>query len=177
MVSVLADKHNRFIADAKNMNHPHRLITLRHYDLRTTQHGRLKVRTSEQELALKQKKQQERVVVYRKLMARIADKRQRDEYDDDMMEMTGQILAVSPDISTLWNVRRECLLRQQKECATTDRFRRDLEFTLLGLQSNPKSYCAWHHRRWCLETMAEPDWKLELLQCTQFLAKDERNCE
>lgn len=142
-----------------------------------SQHGRLKVRTTEQELALKRQKQQTRVVAYRAAMERIAAKRALHEYDKEMLAITGEVLAASPDISTLWNVRRECLLRLREADASTDAFRRDLEFTLLGLQSNPKSYCAWHHRRWCLETCAEPDWKHELELCTRFLKLDERNCE
>lgn len=110
-------------------------------------------------------------------MQLIRTKRDADEYDAEMLTVTGELLAASPDINTLWNVRRECLLRLQRADPATDAFRRDLEFTLVGLQSNPKSYCAWHHRRWCLETCAEPDWTHELELCTKFLKLDERNCE
>lgn len=110
-------------------------------------------------------------------MQRIHAKRAASEYDAEMLELTGAILGASPDIATLWNVRRECLLRLQRADPQTPAFRRDLEFTLVGLQANPKSYCAWHHRRWCLETGAEPDWAHELELCTKYLQLDERNCE
>lgn len=109
-------------------------------------------------------------------MSAIAIKREANEYDQQLMDMTGDVLAANPDINTLWNVRRECLLRMQQADPQTEAFRRDLEFTLLGLQANPKSYCAWHHRRWCLETCAQPDWKHELDLCTRYLKLDERNC-
>lgn len=128
-------------------------------------------------MALKRQKQQKRVVAYRAAMKLIRTKLDAAEYDDEMLAVTGELLAASPDIFTLWNVRRECLLRQQSADPETKAFRRDLEFTLVGLQSNPKSYCAWHHRRWCLETCAKPDWSHELDLCTKFLKLDERNCE
>ncbi|KAF2356791.1 Protein prenyltransferase alpha subunit [Trinorchestia longiramus] len=51
------------------------------------------------------------------------------------------------------------------------------------LQTNPKSYGAWHHRLWLMEQLctaasaeqARTAWKEELALCTLFLTKDERN--
>ena len=40
------------------------------------------------------------------LFAYILLQRQNNELDADMLSLTGEILAVNPDFSTLWNIRR-----------------------------------------------------------------------
>ncbi len=47
--------------------------------------------------------------------------------------------------------------------------------TLNCLGKNPKSYGAWHHRAWCLQRMASPDWDKEISLCDMCLKQDERN--
>jgi geranylgeranyl transferase type-2 subunit alpha len=44
-------------------------------------------------------------------------------------------------------------------------------------QLNPKSYWIFNHRRWCLETMQNPDWNKELQLIGKFLELDARNCK
>lgn len=52
---------------------------------------------------------------------------------------------------------------------------KELELSQHCLQSNPKSYGAWHHRGWCLTRMAKPNWRREIDLCDQYLTLDERN--
>jgi uncharacterized membrane protein YkoI len=33
----------------------------------------------------------------------------QDEYDEEIMELTGELLTKNPDIYTLWNIRREAI--------------------------------------------------------------------
>lgn len=47
---------------------------------------------------------------YKAAMGRIHQKRTAKEMDQEMMTLSGQILERNPDVSTLWNIRKECLL-------------------------------------------------------------------
>lgn len=75
-------------------------------------HGRLKVRTTEEERERKKKEQVLKMRAYRAAMTRIQKKRSAGELDDELLGLTVQILQRNPDISTLWNIRRECVLKR-----------------------------------------------------------------
>lgn len=116
---------------------------------------------------------------YRAAMSKIIQKRAANEYDDELMKLTAGILTRNPDVYTLWNIRREFLLKL-KENTPDDvqaTYTKELQLTETCLQANPKSYCAWHHRCWILENITEPDWQHEVSLCTKYLRLDERNCE
>ena len=55
----------------------------------------------------------------------------------------------------------------------------ELALIVRSLHRNPKSYCAFFHREWCIKTLDPHNeyvsLKNELLLCTQFLSKDARN--
>lgn len=139
-------------------------------------HGRLKVRTSAEEAARKQKEREQKAKAFRAGMGRILMKKVTDELDDEMMQLTGKILSANPDVATLWNLRRRCILKlAEAEPENQKQFDDDLRFTEMCLQVNPKSYCAWHHRCWCLENCPSPDWQKEVDLCTKYLKLDERN--
>lgn len=139
-------------------------------------HGRLKVRTSAEEAARKQKEREQKAKAFRAGMGRILMKKVTGELDDEMMQLTGKILSANPDVATLWNLRRRCLLKYaENENEMQKLFEDDLRFTEMCLQVNPKSYCAWHHRCWCLENCPAPDWNKEVDLCTKYLKLDERN--
>lgn len=148
------------------------------------QHGRLKVRTSAEEAARKKKEQEQKVKLYRAGMKQILEKRVAQQYDDEMMSLTTAILGKNPDISTLWNIRRDCILLQLKDADNIggddklkQTFQKDLDFTEHCLLVNPKSYCVWHHRCWILENSPQPNWTGEVDVCTKYLKLDERNCK
>lgn len=112
-------------------------------------------------------------------MDRILAKRaESTEFDAEMMQLTAGVLQRNPDVSTLWNIRRECLLKLKESDADNvqEVFDKDLSLTRTCLEVNPKSYCAWHHRCWILENTIEPNWQREVNICTEYLKKDERNC-
>lgn len=111
-------------------------------------------------------------------MGRILEKKEAAEYDEEMMELLSSILIRNPDISTLWNIRRNCLLKlkEQEGVDIQNEFERDLIFAEQSLHANPKSYCAWHHRCWLLANSPAPNWEHEVSLCTKYLKMDERNC-
>lgn len=78
-------------------------------------HGRVKVRTTEEERERKKKEQVLKMRAYRAAMTRIQKKRSAGELDDELLSLTVQILQRNPDISTLWNIRRECVLKRIAE--------------------------------------------------------------
>lgn len=140
-------------------------------------HGRLKVRTSAEEGIRKKKEQDLKAKAYRNGTDKIFALRKSGELDQNLLDLTAKILSVNPDCSTFWNIRRECLIKMTAEVHDQHLFERDLGFTELCLQVQPKSYSAWHHRQWILENSPNPDWDSELRLCTTYLKKDERNCK
>lgn len=143
-------------------------------------HGRLKVRTSAEEAIRKKKEQDLKAKAYRNGMDKIIALRSCDDSASrrKLLEITGKILSVNPDISTLWNIRRECILKMTAgDEPDVSLFEKDLGFTELCLQIQPKSYGAWHHRVWILEHSPSPDWDREVNICTAYLKRDERNCK
>lgn len=147
--------------------------------MRTIQHGRLKVRTTEEEAQRKRNEQALKVKAYRAAMTKITEKRATEQYDVELMQLTASVLTRNPDVFTLWNIRREYLLRLKadKPDDVQEVYTKDLHLTEQCLQVNPKSYCAWHQRCWILENITEPDWDHEVKLCTKYLRLDERNCE
>lgn len=137
------------------------------------------MRTTEEEAERKRKEQQLKVKAYRSAMTKIIAKRAAEEYDSELMQLTGGVLSRNPDVFTLWNIRREFLLKLKVENPdeVTASFEKDLHLTETCLQVNPKSYCAWHHRSWILENSPEPNWEREVNLCTKYLRMDERNCK
>ncbi|XP_065364443.1 geranylgeranyl transferase type-2 subunit alpha [Calliphora vicina] len=157
-------------------------------------HGRLKVRTTEEERERKKKEQALKVKAYKAAMGKIMSKRKNLEYDDEMLMYTTPILQRNPDVSTLWNIRRECILAKvnklkEEEKKTVDEeevkgdnvqdiqkvFETEIYLTEQCLLVNPKSYNIWHHRMWLLEQAPQANWQREVLLCNKYLKMDERN--
>lgn len=144
------------------------------------QHGRLKVRTTEEEQQQKKLKQEAKLKQYLPCLEKIFSKRKANELDSDLIVLTGSILCQNPDFYTLWNVRKECFvaaLHSPGDRDLEDMFNRDLDFTEACLRVNPKSYGAWHHRCWLLENHPKADYQKEVALCTRYLKLDERNCK
>jgi len=140
-------------------------------------HGRLKIKTTAQQDAEKQVERKAKLGAYRKAMSAILARREEGKKDTQQLMMTSQVLQANPDIHTLWNIRRECVLFMALESAPEkDKlWSKEVELTQQCLMSNPKSYGAWHHRSYSLDQMTCPPWEKELALCDRFLSMDERN--
>ncbi|XP_071885865.1 geranylgeranyl transferase type-2 subunit alpha isoform X2 [Anas platyrhynchos] len=129
-------------------------------------HGRLKLRPPD---AARRKQREEKLRRYRVAMATLIDKRGRGELDAEVVELTGAVLAANPDVGTCWNLRRRAL-----ELLGGDWVPGELAFVGGCLGVNPKSYGAWHHRRWVLRH-APPDPAAQRAFCARLLEADPRN--
>ncbi|CAH1108505.1 unnamed protein product [Psylliodes chrysocephalus] len=147
-------------------------------------HGRLKVRTSEEQKALKQKEQQKKLLAYHMGMEKILSTRKKDSYDLESLQISASILSSNPDVYTLWNYRKEVILMKIEESKQDELegeeklisfLESEIKFTEQCLPENPKSYGAWHHRYWVLLNHPKPNWTNEFALCTKYLTKDDRN--
>lgn len=145
-------------------------------------HGRLKVKSSEQQEAERKAERAAKCAAYQKAMGNILDRRESggggDDDDQAQLKMTAGVLLGNADITVLWNIRKEVILRMEASAGVAEmkaHFKGELSLTKQCLVTNPKSYGAWYHRCWCLRRMSDPDWATEINLCNGYLDKDERN--
>lgn len=140
-------------------------------------HGRVKVKTTAEQEEEKRKEREKKLKIYKAASRQIIEKRRSGELDDELLQMTGQVLQSNPDDSTLWNIRREVFGKYFDEGSkhTAEDGAGELMLTEMALQKNPKSYGAWSHRAWAMDAFPNMDWDRELRLCNLFLEQDERN--
>ncbi|XP_057371450.1 geranylgeranyl transferase type-2 subunit alpha-like [Daphnia carinata] len=140
-------------------------------------HGRLKVRTTAEQQEIKAKERAKKLAVYKAAMDRIFCKRKSGELDDEILKITGQVLTENPDISTLWNIRKETILKIKDTMPDlVDNYvSKELLLTEQCIRVNPKSYNSWFHRNWVLDKGSKVDFQAELALCDKCLELDERN--
>ncbi|CAK9801482.1 Geranylgeranyl transferase type-2 subunit alpha [Anthophora quadrimaculata] len=139
-------------------------------------HGRVKVRTTAEQEAIKNKEKVEKLARYKAGMSIVFEKRRNNVYDDELMTVSGRILLQNPDIYTLWNIRREAFINNEGDEDLLKKFyQNELTFTENCLQKNPKSYWVWYQRMWIMNHLEDCDWKRELMLCSKCLNLDERN--
>lgn len=141
-------------------------------------HGRLRVKTTEQQEAEKAVERQKKLAKYNAGVTLLFKKREDGVHDEETALQLSQILAVNPDFYTLWNYRRQIFLHWKAEKSAEylqEMMKSDLQFSEQCLRVNPKSYCAWHHRCWLMENMPSPDWEAEIQLCDRYLKLDGRN--
>nr|KAF6388551.1 Rab geranylgeranyltransferase subunit alpha [Myotis myotis] len=78
-------------------------------------HGRLKVKTSEEQAEAKRLEREQKLKLYRSATQTVFQKRQAGELDESVLELTSQILGANPDFATLWNCRREVFQRLEAQ--------------------------------------------------------------
>lgn len=155
-------------------------------------HGRLKVRSTEEQEERKRLEREKKLKLYKTAMSTCLDKVHAQEYDRSGLVISGEILTSNGDVMTLWNFRKNIilsLLASEKDEDRDERRRIEMFETELGLteaclRKNPKSYGTWFHREWCMKRANEQrlgekskslSWTNELALCNLFLKSDERN--
>ncbi|RXM97198.1 Matrix metalloproteinase-14, partial [Acipenser ruthenus] len=141
-------------------------------------HGRLKVKTTEEQAEEKRKEREKKMKIAVAARDACFEKRKRSVLDEEGLELTKQLLGGNPDFATLWNFRREIFQHFEKEKSPEVLqvlLEKELSFLEACLRVNPKSYGTWYHRGWVLDHMPSPDWARELELCSKLLQLDERN--
>ena len=178
----------------------------------------MKVKTSAEQQEQKRKERAKKLAIYRTVTDKIFTKvsqylfkllcywfiflywnqRKNGELDDEILDLTGKVLAENPDIYTFWNVRKETLLKIKNERLNliwiTNLFSlmalfffcrpdeiesyvsKELGLTEHCIKVNSKSYNSWFQRSWVLDLSQEIDFIKELALCNRCLDLDDRNC-
>lgn len=130
-------------------------------------HGRKKVSIDE---AAKIKSQQKAKKI-KLAVAQVMEARTNPEKEEELMKSQCEILNYLDDFATLWNMRKTYVLKN----TTPEQIAIELQISARVLYSNPKSYWAWHHRRWCIDLIKDYDAHSEIDLCNKFIASDNRN--
>ena len=130
-------------------------------------HGRKKVTIDEAKKIALQKKSKHIKEQYEKVMEAKND----PSKVEDVVKNQWSLLTELDDFATFWNMRKEYF----KEHATEEQLKTELNISKQVIYSNPKSYWAFHHRRWCYEYMGITDVSSEIAQCDMLLDADPRN--
>ncbi|RHZ83245.1 hypothetical protein Glove_99g311 [Diversispora epigaea] len=142
-------------------------------------HGVKRVKPSAEVEKLRKEREAIKIKEYNNLVASCFAKKTNFEYDEGAFDITTKILSQNPDFYTVWNFRRLILLNGTfKDCSLEekqDRLGSELLFLQEIFKLNPKSYWIFNHRRWCLETIPDPDWHNELALVDKMLDMDSRN--
>lgn len=152
-------------------------------------HGRLKVRTTEEQEQRKRIEREKKLKAYQQGMCECLKRVKNCDYDPIGMKISEEILSSNGDIQTLWNLRKNTLEKfaNEKLYEEPDMIKllaNEMSLTDVSLRKNPKSYSCWHHRRWCLlkaETLdfntksTQLSWTNEMKLCDLYLDLDSRN--
>ncbi len=86
-------------------------------------------------------------------MMAFADLREMIKTRDGSLDKNLSLLRLNPEMSTLWNIRREIILREQADLhALLVHDLLVLNEVMLEMQFT-KAYCLWTHRRWLLSQL------------------------
>ncbi|CAM5999346.1 unnamed protein product [Sphagnum balticum] len=146
-------------------------------------HGRKKVVQTDAE----RKIQAEKAATYAALVKIIMERRSSKDMSQETLVLTEKLIKNNPDFYILWNFRRDILIHSHgsslnlsnenqslKIQNNEDLSTRELNLSTEALRRNPKSYCAWFHRKWIFTRFAV-DPQSELTLTAYLLKEDQRN--
>ena len=137
-------------------------------------HGQLKVRTSAEQKAAKDREKKAKLEKYETDLSKLFADRQSTADLSALLQQTKDILVEHPDCFTLWNIRREVFAKLPEE-QQQEILQKEFQLTQLCLESNPKSYSCWFQRQWILKNLFqrfnEDFYSKELKLCQHYLGQ------
>jgi geranylgeranyl transferase type-2 subunit alpha len=127
-----------------------------------------------------------KAATYVKLVAAILSRRDAGDFSAESLELTSKVLKSNPELYSLWNFRRNILIKLYGDIGlgaqdvrvplqlANNFLSAEHQITVDAIQKNSKSYCAWYHRQWLVDHI-EIDIDSELELCKEFLEADQRN--
>lgn len=131
-------------------------------------HGRKKVPIDEARKIKQAQKAKKLGMKVEKILEMIKDPEQHLQ----LFEKNYDILVDLDDFATVWNLRKIEILKNE---ITPEVVERELNICYEVLRSNPKSYWAWHHRRWMIDRCEGYDCHNEVKLIDKLLDYDCRN--
>ncbi|TFK67912.1 rab-protein geranylgeranyltransferase [Pluteus cervinus] len=157
-------------------------------------HGVKRVRHTREALEAKKLREQAKLTDYLALTDDLLHRKQENDYSLDAFKLTTRLLQVNPEFYTIWNYRRQILIKgifpEKQPREIYEYINEELGNTMAALKSHPKVYWIWNHRRWCLENIPNnPDadgleavnkwksatWDREMMVVEKLLNADARN--
>ncbi|TFK42750.1 rab-protein geranylgeranyltransferase [Crucibulum laeve] len=157
-------------------------------------HGVKRTRQTADDIAAKKRREQSKIEEYLALTRDVLSRKKASDWSEDAFNLTTKLLQVNPEFYTVWNYRRNILLRglfpQRTPEDVNNLLSEDLAMTMTALKAHPKVYWIWNHRRWCLENIpngpgSQEDgdvagwkkkcWDRELFVVEKMLDADPRN--
>ena len=106
------------------------------------------------------------------------NKNDSEEWRDEMLNCSQELVVRNPEYYTVWNERKRALKLLKID---PDFIKKELMINVLAIRANPKSYGAWYHRRWFIENYCKEIkatvFAEELKLLSQLLDLDCRNCK
>lgn len=104
--------------------------------------------------------------------------RAHNDHSVNNLNKITDLLGLNPEFYTVWNIRREELVRlfESLQLDKKSTLEDELNFVMVLLKRFPKCYWIWNHRLWSLAQLGEDaDWERELSTVSKLLSMDERN--
>ncbi|CAF4922077.1 unnamed protein product, partial [Rotaria sp. Silwood1] len=134
-------------------------------------HGQVKVRTSAEQKAARERERSEKLRLYLIQYESILNNRYLID-NINLLKQTENILIDHPDCFTLWNIRRESIIKLNDD-KLKEYLEKELQITQICLKSNPKSYSCWYQRQWSLKLLKDKFnlnlYENELQLCKKYL--------
>ena len=92
---------------------------------------------------------------------------ERNEVSDRVYRLTDEVIRLNSASYTAWDWRRRCFPIEELEF--------EMEFTADWIQSSPKNYQVWYHRRWLIDNHCRDNIESEQLFLSSILELDAKN--
>ncbi len=114
--------------------------------------------------------------LFGELCSKVLDAHASNSYDAALLKMSEKLVQMNPEMYTVWNYRRAHLapILSRGGDEAVDASTRELAVAEAALMQNPKSYAAFHHRKWVVSAgFCSLERELALVEA--LLEADERN--